>query len=220
MRLRTGTAVVVACGALVVAGSALGSSTPAHAHNYLVSSTPAADSTLTELPEEFDITTNDDLLVTGDGSRAFALQVRDAAGRYYGDGCVSIDGETMTTASALGEPGEYTVLWQVVSADGHTVSDAFTFEWAPVGDAEISPGAETPQECGSSAVGGRPVEEPPASDPTASDPTASDPPASATPASGVSADALWLGGAGLGVLLAVIATLLVLRRRARGPQMP
>ncbi|WIB36835.1 copper resistance CopC family protein [Curtobacterium sp. MCJR17_043] len=121
--------------ALAIAGSAvLGLAAPASAHNYLVSATPAADSTLTELPESFAITTNDRLLDIGDTDSGFAFRVVGPDGEYFEDGCVDVDGPTMTTAAALGDSGEYTVEWQIISADGHTVSDSYDFTWdAPAG---------------------------------------------------------------------------------------
>jgi methionine-rich copper-binding protein CopC len=142
-------------GAVVVGCSLLGYAPAAQAHNYLISSTPEAGETLTELPELFEITTNEPLLDSvGEGS--FALEVRDEAGLYYGDGCVDIDGPSMTTAAALGEPGAYTVIWQVVSADGHTVSEEFGFTWAP-GDAATSAtstGTESVPSCSSGGGSG------------------------------------------------------------------
>lgn len=214
-------------------GPALGLAAPAQAHNYLVSSMPAADSTLTELPDEFDITTNDDLLMVGEESLGFALQVRDAAGLYYGDGCVTIDGPTMSATPPLGEPGRYTVLWQVVSADGHTVSDEFVFEWAPSG-AYLAPGAEAatgmpaPPECGAadaSGSGTEPTEESGdvaadsgAGDSSAGAPAPEPPTSDAAPAA--STDALWIGGAGLALVTAVVVVLLVTRRARRQEAAP
>src|SRR5690606_518500 len=106
----------------------LGLGAPAQAHNWVVSTTPAEGETLAELPESFEIRSNDALLdVTGTGS-GFAFLVQDAEGLYYGDGCVRVVGPSMFTTAALGEPGPYTVSWQFVSADGHTLSGSYGFE--------------------------------------------------------------------------------------------
>ncbi|MGK2936409.1 MAG: copper resistance CopC family protein [Solirubrobacteraceae bacterium] len=179
---------------MLVAWSALGIVSPAGAHNYLVSSTPAADSTITELPDRFSVTTNGPLLdAIGDGS-GFALQVFDADGRYYGDGCVSVEGSSAYTDAALGEAGDYTLLWQVVSEDGHTISDRFGFRWEPADPGSISQGAPTAPDCGGTAVtpGETPAE------------TREDAPLG---------DVLWIGGALLAVLIAGRTTVLILGRK-------
>ncbi|GMA89548.1 copper resistance CopC family protein [Homoserinibacter gongjuensis] len=93
---------------------------PASAHSQLVGSTPAEGETLAELPAEFSVTMNERLLDDA-GLSAFALRVRDAGGLYYGDGCLQVADDTMSTAAAIGPAGDYVLEWQVVSADGHPV---------------------------------------------------------------------------------------------------
>jgi len=122
--------ILVTVGVFVTIFAALAIAAPADAHNYLISSTPSANQTLTTLPADFTITTSGVLLnLNGDGS-GFALQVRDARGRFYGDGCLTVAGATISMPAAIGAPGAYTVTWQVVSTDGHSVSDTFHFTWA------------------------------------------------------------------------------------------
>lgn len=179
--------------ALLVLCAVLVGAAPASAHNYLVDSTPADGSTLDVLPEVFSVTTNEPLLdLSGDGA-GFALEVTDAAGAYFGDGCVTVDGATASTAPELGEPGEYRMLWQVVSADGHTVSGELHFTWA--GEA-TSEGSATPPGCGG---GSGPA-----------------PAATSTPVPRGDAalgDVLWIGGAVVVVLGAGLVTLLMVTRR-------
>lgn len=200
MRRLAPAAVLAAASAALL--SALLVASPAQAHNFLVSSTPAAGETLTTLPELFEITTNDELLYA-DGSRAFALQVIGPDGRFHGDGCLTVDGPTMSTPAALGESGEYTIDWQVVSADGHTVSDTIEFRWAPEAGQTVSAGVETAPAC-----------EPAASDAAvpAASAAASTAASRATTAPGDS-DALWIAGAVVAVLAAAGITLAVTRRR-------
>ncbi len=190
--------------AVVLAAALVALPTAAHAHNYLVSSTPSEGETLMELPEAFVITTNESLLDLGGENAGFALQVRDARGLYYGDGCVEVEGPSMSAAPALGPPGDYTVIWQVVSADGHTVSGEYGFEWAPASTETPSIGSPTPPVCGDPVV---PVpDEPPAPvDPVPGAEQPTDP--------AVSSDAVWIIGALGAVALAVAATLFALRRR-------
>jgi copper resistance protein C len=167
---------------------------PAQAHNYVVASTPEAGSTLTELPAEFSVTTNEALLDLGGTGSGFGIDVIDADGLYYGDGCVTVDGATLSTTAAIGAPGEYTLVYQVVSADGHTVSDEFTFEWAPTGEYEASTGSATQGDCDGlyARDGGSDAGE--------------------TTASSIDVGTvLWIGGALLAVGIAVGVTLVVLK---------
>lgn len=120
----------------------------ANAHNYAVSTVPAAGSTLAQLPAEFIITTNEDLLDLGGASKGFAIEIMDAAGKFYGNGCVSVHGASMATAAAVGTPGPYTVIWQGVSIDGHIASAKITFTWQPSAQTTPSVGSATPPVCG------------------------------------------------------------------------
>lgn len=217
MSSRVTTVISAACGGLVVIGSVLGGAIPAQAHNYLVSSTPAADSTLTALPDQFEITTNEDLLDTDGASAAFALQVTDVSGAYYGDGCVSVDGPSMVAEPALGEAGTYTVIWQVVSADGHTVSDEFEFDWAPSSPTAISSGVSAPPECGGAAPSDTAAgeDQPDAGQPDAGQADSRGAATTATSDAGsIPSDALWLGGGAVILIGAFVAVLIARRRRS------
>ncbi|CAN5408650.1 hypothetical protein BH09ACT4_BH09ACT4_07310 [soil metagenome] len=201
------TAILLAVGAVVVGMSALGSSSPAQAHNFLVSSTPTAGQTLTELPDAFDITTNEPLLALDGQTGGFAFQILDAAGLHYETGCVEVAGAAMTTEPRLGAAGKYTVEWQVVSEDGHTVSDALTFTCAPAAGFEPAQGAATAPACGD--VTGEPVATPvavPGSAPPVAQPSTSGNPVPL-------GDALWIGGALAAVGVAVAIAIVVMGRR-------
>jgi copper resistance protein C len=176
---------------ILLAGAAVLAAAPAaQAHNYLIASSPAQGETLTALPDSFFVTTNEDLLAVGGSTAGFAFQIVDAAGTHYETGCVSVDGATMSTEPRLGEPGEYTALWQVVSADGHTVSDEIAFTWAPA-----------------EPVGSEPPSEECAAAPSSAEPDTAPPPTFAL------SDVLWIGGAVLAVGIAVAVTIAVLSRR-------
>jgi hypothetical protein len=142
--------------ALLIGASVLGLAGPASAHNYLVSSTPAAGETLTKLPARFVITTNEGLLDLSGHGAGFAFQVKDAAGLYYGNGCVKVTGPAMSTDAEVGAPGKYTVIWQIVSADGHIVSNEYTFTWAPTTPTKASVGSATAPNCGGKSGGTAP----------------------------------------------------------------
>ena len=188
---------VLATGVLALAGVLLFAA-PAQAHSYLVSSTPAADETLTELPAEFSISMNENLAdLTGDGT-GFGMLVQDAAGRYYGDGCVTISGATLSTPAALGEAGTYRLSYGVISADLHPVEDEITFEWAPGEGFAPQAGSTDKPNCGGEATPAEPAET-----------GAPD----AAPDAAISSDVFWIGGGILAVLVAVGVTLLLVRPR-------
>lgn len=173
---------------------------PAMAHNYYIESTPGIDEVLTTLPDEFVVTTNDNLLDLDGAVGAFLIEVIGPDGLYYGDGCVEVSGPSVSMPAALGPAGDYTLQWQVVSADGHTVSDTIPFQWQPAAGQESSTqGASTVPNCG-----GPPV--------TAPDNTAD------TPTDGVTADVLWIGGAVVAVALAIVVTLMLLRPKKKDGQ--
>jgi hypothetical protein len=194
---RTLALAVVAAG--LAGGSVLGLAAPAQAHNYPVSTVPAAGSTLTSLPGAFVITTNAGLL-TADGLGSFAFQIIDSAGRYYGDGCITVSGPSMSTAPVLGPAGRYTIVWQVVSADSHIVSFQYTFTWAPTVATVAAKGSATPGTChGTTGLGAKAALR--SYTPTASDRREN------------LGDVLWIGGAVVGVGLAVAITLFAVGRR-------
>jgi methionine-rich copper-binding protein CopC len=184
-------AVGAAAAALVLSAAA-----PASAHSQLVGSTPSEGETLTELPAEFSVTMNERLLADA-GLSAFALRVRDADGLYYGDGCLQVVDDTMTTAAAIGAAGDYVLEWQVVSADGHPVGGEIPFSWTGEATAE---GSAAPPSCGAEAL---PQDEPG----TASGHHDTE------PAEIPLGDIVWIVAAVLVVAIAVTVALIATRRR-------
>lgn len=170
---------------------------PAAAHDALVESNPAADSTVETLPEALTLTFSA-ALIDGDGSTEIA--VTDAEGTSVTDGPATVDGAmvTQTLVSEAGA-GAYDVLWKVVSSDGHPTSGEFSFtvatstlpapaqSAAPTAEETTAPAPETTQ----SAV--------PAEDPNM------EPVASFSPG--------WLIAGGVGLLIVVFLLVLLLRRR-------
>jgi methionine-rich copper-binding protein CopC len=190
-----------AAAALLALVPVLAVAAPASAHNYLVSSSPEVGSTIAEVPAQFSVTTNDDLLQIGDDTKGFGILVTDAAGRYYGDGCIAVDGPTVSMPASLGEPGDYTLTWQVVSADGHSVSDSFPFTWT---GAATSAGSTSVPDCNGTREVGTPAPQAGASGGTAVDVTT----------------VAWIGGAVLAVLIAVGVTLVLVRPRSGAGKKP
>lgn len=211
--MRASQPLALAAAVALAGASIVGVSTAASAHNFIVSTTPAEGSTLTTLPAQFEVTTNDDLLDVTGNADAFVLDIVDSDGLYYGDGCITVNGPTMATDAALGTAGTYTVTYQLVSADGHTVAGEYEFEWAPESAHEASRGWAMPPECGVDRVT-EPSPEPtaePSADPS-EEPIASAKPEN--PAQGGVMDVLlWIGGVVAAIAVAVVLALVVLRRR-------
>ena len=192
---------LAALGLLALAGAAvLVTAAPAWAHSAIVASTPEEGETLTELPEAFSVTANETLLDLG-GQGVFQLQIRDADGGYYGDGCVEIVDAVMSAEPAIGESGDYTMLWQVVSADGHPVSGEIPFSWEAPADFEPAAAHHDVPVCGE--------------DPDAA-PTPLAPPQEASPW----ALPVTLGAALLAALVAVRAARIQQKKRALGRLQP
>ncbi|NHI15601.1 copper resistance CopC family protein [Microbacterium excoecariae] len=147
MRWHTPSFVGVAAAALAV----LVTAAPAHAHDQLIDSTPAAGDALAAAPTEVELAYSGDLLTLGDGTSGADILVVDESGHDWADGAVQIDGNTATVPLEEGMPeAGYQIRWQVVSEDGHpitgvvpfTVGDAAPYE-APAADDEESADAAT-----------------------------------------------------------------------------
>lgn len=125
---------------------------PASAHDELVSTDPAADATLDALPEQLTLTFSGEL-ATDPG--ATELQVADAGGISLADGPPIIEGTTVTQSLAGAASGVVTVLWKVVSSDGHPISGQFAFSVSTAPTPTVTP---TPS--GSAAPADSPAPEP------------------------------------------------------------
>jgi methionine-rich copper-binding protein CopC len=189
-------------GLILVSASVLGIAAPAFAHNFLVSSTPAAGQTLTTLPAKFTITTNEGLLDLSGHGAGFAFDIEDARHQFYGNGCVTVDGPSMSIAPAIGAAGTYRVVWQIVSADGHIVSNSYSFTWKPSGSFTPSVGSSHPQDCDGKSGGTAPP------DPNLGSDAATQPTANLGLVLGIGG-----GVVGLGVILTVV--ILVAGRRKK-----
>ncbi|WP_445444829.1 copper resistance CopC family protein [Clavibacter sp. km3a] len=243
-----GTALATAAVALasMAGGSGPDGALSASAHNYLVSSSPAAGSTIDAPPSEVTLTFNDvilDLGTPGDSASAGAtpasggssiVQVTGPgdAGTHFETGCATDAGRTVSVPVALGGSGEYRVTWRVVSADGHPVSDSIAFTYqAPAGAAASAGTADGPGcaaaaggSAGSGASSGSGTGGTTGSGAEGSDPSAADPGTAAGQEEGV---APYLGvvvGVGIGiVVLAAAAVVLIVvtgRRKPAGATAP
>lgn len=196
-------AVALGAGAII----ALAVPTGASAHDSLESSTPSEGETLTALPAEFSVTSSEDLLAIEGSTAGFALRIVDSAGLYYGDGCVTISGATLSAASALGDPGEYSLEWQVVGSDGHPVSGEVGFTWSPSDPFESAVGSGEPPTCEQTDVTG-PTSESPTDDAHSEDELAH-------AEDGDPSQGALVGGAITAALVAGIIAYLVIRGRSK-----
>jgi len=134
----------------VAAVAVLATTTPASAHDQLVSSTPAAGEQLASAPENVSLTFSGDLIVLDASMTGALVMVVDESGEDWATGEVEVDGNVVTAQLEAGMPvAGYQVRWQVVSEDGHPISGVIPFT---VGDAEPMATEST----GSSASGGAP----------------------------------------------------------------
>jgi copper resistance protein C len=112
----------------------------ASAHAALVSSDPAADTTVPAPPPRVTATFNEPM------QPAFAaMTVVGPDGGQWGDGEVAVTGADLAIAVRPGGPaGVYTVNYRATSADGHVVSGAWSFTAADAAPPTSSPAASTP----------------------------------------------------------------------------
>lgn len=99
--------------------------TPAFAHDELVSTNPAADTTLEQAPSELELTYSGDIM---DVAGANQVRVTNAAGETVTEGEPEVDRTVVTQDLATQETDDtYTVTWRVVSSDGHPIQGTFTY---------------------------------------------------------------------------------------------
>ena len=108
----------------------------AQAHDVLEATDPANGSTVRTVPAKIGLTFDHTPIAIGS-----VVRVEDAAGTDQSDGPVTIVDNHVTQAVKTAAPeGKYTVIWRVVSSDGHPIEGTFTF----TADAASTPGTVTP----------------------------------------------------------------------------
>jgi methionine-rich copper-binding protein CopC len=113
-----------AAAALLLAAAGILVASPASAHDELVSTDPAADAALDALPAQLTLTFSGEL---APDPGATQLQVTDAGGTMLADGEPLVEGTLVTQPLTGTASGPVTVLWKVVSSDGHPISGEFAF---------------------------------------------------------------------------------------------
>ncbi len=188
---------VLAAAALIGAAGLL-AAPPASAHNVVVSTAPAADSTVTTLPTSVVLTFEEAPLPGGT-----AIVVRDPEGTSVTSGATVISGDTATVPLvALTVPGTYGVSYRSASDDGHTITGSFAF---------VVPESVLPSPS-ASASGSPTASAPPSAASSSTSPLPTAPTSSTADASSMSAWPLVLGGLAVAVIVGIVVVLL--RRRS------
>ena len=143
-RLRVGAAVAAAA----IAALVLVPTPKADAHDYLVSSSPVYNSTVTHPLTSVSLTFDAPVLDYGRSSTALLVTGPGTSTRHHETSCPRIADDTVGAAVALGGPGRYTITWRVVSADGHPVSDSIHFTYRPQAGTPASIGTVSGPACG------------------------------------------------------------------------
>lgn len=197
---------------LIATASVIATAAPAAAHDRLLGSDPAAASTVEQLPTTLSLTFSAAIATDAGASE---VQVTDAAGTPLVDGAPVIDGpilaQPLTPVTAA---GPVTVLWKVVSSDGHPISGEFTFTVAsmPPDPTPTPTPTETPADTPSAT-----------SAPETPTETATPAPTDGESASDSASYVPWIIVAVLGALVVAATAYLIAsraRRRRGGPQQP
>lgn len=141
----------VKAGTLFLAAFALVAFSPALAfgHATVVDTTPEKSATVAEI-SEVSITANEELLDIGKNAKGFVLTVRNDAGHFFGDGCISVRRDTASMPVTLSEAGRYRVAYRIVSNDGHPIEGKFTFTFGGIEGSDPAPAYAEPPVCGKS----------------------------------------------------------------------
>jgi methionine-rich copper-binding protein CopC len=175
-----------------------GAAAPALGHAAVTDSTPSNRSSVSEITE-VSVTANEELLDIGGNGTGFVFTVRDGNDHFFGDGCVTVDGDTASMPVVLTTAGKYTVAYRVVSNDGHPIEGSYSFRFDGIDGAEPSPAfAERPR-CGVSqepiaATEPIPEESAPVGEPPTAEPTTPSNDFDVTPWIGLVTIPLVLGG--------------------------
>ena len=117
--------------------------TPAMAHARLVSSIPSGGSTLSEAPSKITLEFSERIETSFGG-----VQVFDPSGTRLEAGEPRITGSgVILDLNRLPGPGTYTVVFRIISGDGHPVESRFAFNYQPAPEAApgLEPGGASPE---------------------------------------------------------------------------
>jgi methionine-rich copper-binding protein CopC len=128
-------------------GIALAAAAPAFGHAAVIETVPSNRSDVSDITE-VSVTANEEMLDIGDNGTGFVFTVRDAANHFFGDGCVTVDGDTASMPLVLTEAGRYRVSYRIVSNDGHPIEGSYSFRFAGTDSVEPAPAFTERPRCG------------------------------------------------------------------------
>ena len=102
-------------------------SSPAYAHNQLISTTPTDGSTVEAGPVHIDLTFEEAPMSLPFGEGNLIAIANAETGEQLGAACAHVENNHLVTTANLSTPGDYKVLWREASDDGHVVSGEFKF---------------------------------------------------------------------------------------------
>jgi len=102
---------------------------PASAHDEILGTNPAANSTVAAGIIDVSVSFNEPIMSTPDNAGE-AIEVTGPAGsdsQTWSNGCILVSDAKASTQVDLDKPGKYTVNWRSVSNDGHPSEGSFDF---------------------------------------------------------------------------------------------
>ena len=141
-------ALALVLAALTAAFVVVATAGPAAAHDQLLSTDPTAGATLEKAPETLELTFSGQIQDIG-----HEIRVTDSQGRDVTQGTVAVKGKTVSQPLRDNGGGDetYTVVWRVVSQDGHPIEGRFQYDvgsGAPAGVEATTGASAVPQEPG------------------------------------------------------------------------
>lgn len=125
------------------------SPTAAQAHDQLVQSDPAQDTSVSTVPDHVTLTFSGDITHVDNGNK---VVVTDSHGKTVSNGETTVEGKDVTQKiSSDAENETYKVAWRVVSQDGHPIEGVYNFT---VGDGGSGDQAKPSNEASSDSSGG------------------------------------------------------------------
>jgi hypothetical protein len=176
---------------------------PAAAHDALASATPAVNGTVSGDLDQVTLTFSEAPLAGLESG--LIIQVTGPDGAETSTGTVRVDGSTLTKPVDLTKPGTYNLGWRSVSVDGHPISG--TYQFTSIGTSTVP--TSTPTSTPTASAAPEPA--------SATEPSAT--PAAAADSARDTGPAVWvLAGLTAVLILAIIAVLLITRRRPKSTE--
>ena len=116
MRKLSVSAIVLAISSIFILSS------PAFAHNELISQSPSGDSVVDAGSIEIRLDFAEEPIATAFGEGNLIAIANAETGEQLGPACARVDGTSMYTTVNIVEPGIYKILWRSASDDGHIAS--------------------------------------------------------------------------------------------------